>query len=90
MRDYYTDDWLVDRINEAKLEHGLYPGSLFRHRSSGRLYAIEGITLLESDLTQLVAYRAYAIGEHAHSSRNRALWSRPLKEFVDRFEKLKV
>lgn len=53
--------------------------SLWRHKSSGSVYRVQGSAIREADFVPPVLYRRAVVDQMP-------TWSRPLADFLDRFE----
>jgi hypothetical protein len=74
-----------DKIDKAARKR--MPSLLrWKHKKSGTVYWIEGITLLEETLEPLVNYVKQADDNGRPASENPIRWSRPVDNFLEKFE----
>lgn len=57
------------------------PQGIYRHKNSGDWYRVHSIALEEKKLTPIVCYTPY--------QNENIMWTRPVNEFVKRFEQIK-
>lgn len=81
MPDKLSKAELFKMLSGAAMQYGVYGGSVWRHKKSGDTYSIDRMVFREADMTIEVVY-----APNTDKSMTRIHFTRPVTEFVDRFE----